>query len=389
MLENTPKLWTRNFILICLANLLVLTSFYILFPTLPVFIVRVLKGDESDVGYIIGVLSLTAVLVRPLAGFLFDAVGRKKILVLAVIGFSLVMVSYNLVTSLALLFALRALHGFTWGFTNTGSGTVASDVVPPQRRGEGLGYYGMSNTLAMAAGPGLGMYIISLTGFTQLFNMSFALAIAGSVCILAISYPENRPQKKAVISLESFFEPKVLSLYWIIFFTAVVYGGIMSFVTLYGEHIGIKNAGTYFLAYAVTLLITRPLSGRYYDRKGPAGIMAAGFISIALSFVILFASKGLVMFLLSAATLGIGYGIVQPTTMAIIINRVAPFRRGAANSTYFSGIDLGMGLGSIMLGFLSKKVGLSYMYLSCSLIILIPMVLFYLKEARVPHSSPQ
>jgi len=387
--ENAHKIWTKNFILICTANLLIFTSFYFLLPTLPVFVVRVLKGDEGNVGYIIGILSLTAVLVRPLAGFLLDAVGRKKILALAVIGFALAMLSYNLVTSMALLFALRALHGFTWGFTTTGAGTIAADVVPPHRRGEGLGYYGLSNTLAMAAGPSLGLYIINLAGFTHLFNISFGLALAGAVCILAISYRESRPQKKAGISLETFFEPKVFSLSWIMFFTALVYGGIVSFITLYGEQIGIKNAGTYFLAYAVTLLFIRPLAGRYFDENGPARIMAAGFICIALSFVLLFASKGLVMFLLSAVAMGIGFGIVQPTAMAMAINRVAPFRRGAANGTIFSAFDLGIGLGSILLGLLSKVVGLSYMYLSCALIALIPMALFYLKDAKTPHPGRQ
>jgi len=117
--------------------------------------------------------------------------------------------------------------------------------------------------------------------------------------------------------------------------------------------------------------------------------MAAGFISIALSFVILFASHGLAMFLLSAVAMGIGFGIVQPTAMAMAINRVAPFRRGAANGTIFSAFDLGIGLGSILLGFLSKKVGLSYMYLTCSFIILIPLVLFYLKDARTPEPGRQ
>lgn len=389
MTENAHKLWTKNFILICMANLLIFTSFYFLLPTLPVFVVRVLKGDEGNVGYIIGVLSLTAVLVRPLAGFLLDAVGRKKILALAVIGFALAMVSYNLVTSMALLFALRALHGFTWGFTTTGAGTIAADVVPPHRRGEGLGYYGLSNTLAMAAGPSLGLYIINLAGFTHLFNISFGLALAGAVCILAISYRESSPQKKAGISLETFFEPKVFSLSWIMFFTALVYGGIVSFITLYGEQIGIKNAGTYFLAYAVTLMFIRPLAGRYFDKNGPARIMAAGFICIALSFVLLFVSKGLVMFLLSAVAMGIGFGIVQPTAMAMAINRVAPFRRGAANGTIFSAFDLGIGLGSILLGLLSKFVGLSFMYLTCGFIILIPMALFYLKDAKAPQPGRQ
>ncbi|MHB8157729.1 MAG: MFS transporter, partial [Desulfocucumaceae bacterium] len=151
------KLWTRNFLLICLGNLMTFTSFYFLLPTLPIFVTDVLKGDEGNVGYIIGVLSLTAVLVRPLSGFLLDALGRKKIVVIALIGFSLSMAAYTLITSLALLLILRALHGVTWGFTTTGSGTIAADVVPPGRRGEGMGYYGLSNTLAMAVGPTLGL----------------------------------------------------------------------------------------------------------------------------------------------------------------------------------------------------------------------------------------
>ncbi|HBV95573.1 MAG: MFS transporter [Peptococcaceae bacterium BICA1-7] len=387
--ENAHKLWTKNFILVCIANLFIFTSFYFLLPTLPVFVVRVLKGDEANVGYIIGVLSLTAVLVRPLSGFLLDTVGRKKILLIALAAFSLAMLSYNLVTSLALLFALRALHGFAWGFTTTGAGTIAADVVPPPRRGEGLGYYGLSNTLAMAVGPSLGLYIINLAGFNQLFNASFVIAVAGLLCILAVSYREVRPEKKPRINFESFFEPKVFSLSFIMFFTALVYGGIVSFITLYGDHIGVKNAGSYFLAYAITLLFIRPLAGRYFDKNGPVKIMALGFVAIAASFVILFAARGMIMFLLSAAAMGIGFGIVQPTAMAMAINRVAPFRRGAANGTIFSAFDLGIGLGSILLGFLSKVVGLSYMYLSCALIALIPMVLFYLKDARAVQPENQ
>ncbi|KKM09194.1 hypothetical protein SY88_20255 [Clostridiales bacterium PH28_bin88] len=108
---------------------------------------------QYNIGYIIGILSLTAVLVRPLAGFLLDAVGRRKILFFALITFALAVGAYNYVTGLGLLFSLRALHGISWGFTTTGAGTVAADVFPPARRGEGLGYYGLSNTLAMAVGP--------------------------------------------------------------------------------------------------------------------------------------------------------------------------------------------------------------------------------------------
>jgi len=379
---NQQPLWTKNFVTICLVNLMVFTSFYFLLPTLPVFIADVLKGDESDVGYNIGVLSLTAVLVRPLSGFALDAAGRKKVLVLALAAFTLAMAAYNLVTSIALLFALRVLHGISWGFATTGAGTIAADVVPQARRGEGLGYYGLSNTLAMAVGPSLGVFILNRAGYSTLFTACVVIAAAGLAAMAGISYRESTGGK-VKLSWESFFEPRVFSLSWVIFFTAVVYGGIVSFITLYGLNLGITNAGTYFLVYALTLLVVRPYAGRAFDKKGPARIMAAGFLAISLAFILLFLARGYVLFIASAVTMGIGFGIVHPTAMAMAINRVAPHRRGAANGTIFSAFDLGIGLGSILLGFISKQAGMSYMYLACSFIILIPMIIFYLKDAGI------
>ncbi|KJR97522.1 MAG: MFS transporter [Peptococcaceae bacterium BRH_c4a] len=374
-------LWTKDFILICLANFMVFTSFYFLLPTLPVFVTDVLKGDESNVGYIIGVLSLTAVMVRPLSGFLLDTVGRNNILLYSLIAFSLTMVAYNFVTGLALLFILRALHGISWGIVTTGAGTVAADVVPPPRRGEGLGYYSLSNTLAMAVGPNLGLYILSLSGFNPLFTASFAVAASGLFFVAGISYREDKNEGAVKISLDSFLEPKVFSLSGVVFFVAVVYGGIVSFITLYGKQLGV-NAGTYFLVYALTLMLVRPVAGKAFDKNGPELIMAVGIGAASLSFVLLYAAAGNAIFLLSAVALGIGFGTIHPIIMAMAINKVAPYRRGAANGTIFSAFDLGIGFGSIFLGFVSKMIGLSYMYLSCSFIILMPLAMFYLKDAR-------
>ncbi|KKM11701.1 MFS transporter [Clostridiales bacterium PH28_bin88] len=388
-MSRKQPLWTKNFLLICVANLMVFTSFYFLLPTLPVFVTEVLKGDESNVGYIIGILSLTAVLVRPLAGFLLDAVGRRKILFFALITFAMAVGAYNYVTSLGLLFMLRALHGISWGFTTTGAGTVAADVVPLARRGEGLGYYGLSNTLAMAVGPSLGLYILGSTGFASLFTAGFIIAVIGFLSILGISYPEVKEVKeKHRVSFESFFEPKVFSLSGIMFFVAIVYGGIVSFITLYGKEIGIQNAGVYFLVYALILLFIRPYAGRNFDHNGPLKIMPVGFAALALSFVLLFLAQGYFLFIASAVAMGVGFGIVQPTSIAMAINRVAPFRRGAANGTIFSAFDLGIGLGSIFLGFLSSKVGLPYMYLISGLIVLVPMVMFHLNEAKEYRLKP-
>lgn len=381
-MTNKPPLWTRNFILICLSNLFVFTSFYFLLPTLPVFVTDVLRGDESNVGYIIGILSLTAVLVRPLSGYLLDTAGRKKIMFLALVAIVLSMGAYDLVAGLAALFGLRALHGLAWGFSTTGAGTIAADVVPPARRGEGMGYFGLANTLAMAVGPILGLYILGNFGFHNLFLAGLAVAVLGLISVLGISYPEEKSNQKTSFSLGSVFEPKVFSLSAILFFVSLVYGGIVSFITLYSKEIGIANAGTYFLAYAATLLFVRPIAGKIFDKSGPNKIMAVGFISISLSFIILFAAKDLTLFLLSAVAMGVGFGIVHPSAIAMAINRVPPYRRGAANGTIFSAFDLGIGLGSIFLGLLSKYIGLSYMYLACSAIVVVPLCLFYLYDVK-------
>ncbi|MBC9784737.1 MFS transporter [Heliobacterium chlorum] len=393
-MENKQALWTKDFIFICLTNLLMFTSFYFLLPTLPVYVTNTLKGDESSVGYVIGILSLTAVLVRPFSGYLLDAVGRKKILLFALIAYCIVTAAYHAVTGLVILFLLRAIHGMTWGFTTTGAGTVASDVVPPVRRGEGMGYYGLSNTLAMALGPSLGLAILNYSGFSLLFSGSLLLAFGALLCVFGIDYDESAHkggemgQEKPAFGLNSLFERQVFSLSGNMFFIAIVYGGIVSFITLYGKENGIQNAGSYFLIFALTLLIVRPWAGKSFDRKGPRQIMAIGYSGIAAALVLLFLSHGYTGFVLSAVMMGVGFGIVQPTLMAMAINRVPPYRRGAANGTVLSAFDLGIGLGSIVLGYIAKMVGLHTMYLFCSVVVVIPAVLFFLIEGARSETAP-
>jgi MFS family permease len=375
-------LWTRNFVLICLVNFLIFTSFYFLLPTLPLLVTGVLKGDAGNVGYIIGSLSLTAVLVRPFSGYLLDTVGRKKVLCIALAGFTLAMGAYSFVASLTMLFALRILHGVVWGFTTTSTGTVATDLIPPPRRGEGMGYYGLSNTLAMAVGPALGLYILGNLGFDGLFTSSFVIAIISLLCVFGITYQDQTVvTKNEKLTIHDLFEPRVFSLAAVLFFTSFVYGGIVSFITLYGKQIGVENAGIYFIAYAITLLLTRPYAGKIFDKGGPLFLMAFGFVAMAQSFVVLFLARDATLLILSALLMGVGFSIIQPVAMAMAINRVEPFRRGAANGTIFTAFDLGIGSGSILLGFLAERVGLASMYLFCSLIVIIPTLIFYLKDA--------
>lgn len=385
---TTPQqqLWTKDFLLIFTANLMVFVSFYCLLPTLPLFVTDYLGSDVSAVGYIFGFFALAAVIARPLAGFAVDTLGRKRVLFITLFLLAISIAIYNLVTTLLLLFIIRMIHGLCWGFATTAAGTVATDLVPAERRGEGIGYYGLSNTFAMAAGPALGLLILNHAGFMVLFSSSSLLAAAALICVLAITFKETHAARKPVeMRIDTLFENRVLLYAVITFFIALLYSSIISFVILLGKEIGITNPGSYFLAYASTLILSRPYAGKALDANGPKTIMAIGFASLALSFVLLFCAADNLAFILSGLFLGIGFGIVQPTTLALAINRVEPFRRGAANGTIFTAFDLGVGLGSILLGILSEHAGLSYMYLTCAFLVIIPLFLFY---GMTSHSSP-
>ncbi|WP_312523965.1 MFS transporter [Anaerospora sp.] len=385
---TTPQqqLWTKDFLLIFTANLMVFVSFYCLLPTLPLFVTDYLGSDVSAVGYIFGFFALAAVIARPLAGFAVDTLGRKRVLFITLFLLAISIAIYNFVTTLLLLFIIRMIHGLCWGFATTAAGTVATDLVPAERRGEGIGYYGLSNTFAMAAGPALGLLILNHAGFMVLFSSSSLLAAAALICVLAITFKETHAARKPVeMRIDTLFENRVLIYAVITFFIALLYSSIISFVILLGKEIGITNPGSYFLAYASTLILSRPYAGKALDASGPKTIMAIGFAALALSFVLLFCAADNLVFILSGLFLGIGFGIVQPTTLALAINRVEPFRRGAANGTIFTAFDLGVGLGSILLGILSEHAGLSYMYLTCAFLVIIPLFLFY---GMTSHSSP-
>lgn len=374
------KLWTKDFLLICLSNLFIFTSFYCLLPTLPLFITDVLSGDTEIVGYIFGIFALAAVLARPLAGYLLDTLGRKTILRLSLFFLTLTLLAYNAVTTVVILFIIRGIHGIFWGFATTASGTTATDLVPALRRGEGIGYYGLSNTIAMAAGPLLGLEILQRFGFMVLFTTSFCFAAIGFLCVWGIKHQTagNVTAKKDII----LFEPKVFSNAMMMFFITLLYGGVLSFVVLLGKEINIVNPGSYFLAFAGSLFLSRPYAGKILDLEGPVKIMSIGFLAIVVSLFLLYLAKGYILFMMSAVFFGIGFGIVQPTTLTMAINKVDASQRGVANGTILTAFDLGVGCGSILLGILSNHFGLPMMYLISCFIVVIPFLIFYTGEYR-------
>jgi len=370
-----PPIWTRDFTLLWMANFLMATSFYFLLPTVPGFSVSVLGANKSQVGYLISVYTVSALLIRPAAGYLLDVKGRKITYIGGLIAYALLIFSYPAATSFLFLLAIRFVHGLGWGTLTTGGSTVAADLLPGQRRGEGLGYYGLTMTLAMAFGPLLAVQLAAGGQYNRLFLIAGTIA-ALAMCIgLVVRYPQVAPSR-GKFTWRSVLHPRVLPVAAISLFTMASYGGIVSFLTLFTEERGL-NTGVFFLIYAAAMSLSRPFAGRVLDRRGPTLVLGGGIALLVLGYATLGFSQSLPLFALAAVLLGVGNGNVLPTVQGMAINLVGSKERGVATSTLFSATDLGIGLGSTILGWIADASSLSTMYVFSGLLLLIPLTFFF------------
>ncbi|TGE38767.1 MFS transporter [Desulfosporosinus fructosivorans] len=392
MLNANPvpegRIWNKTFFLIMLVSFLMFLSMYMLLPTLPLY-AQTLGGNETVAGTIVAVFTLSAVLVRPWFGNLLDRKGRKLILIIGVGIFFISALAYNLVFSIITLLVLRVVHGIGWGASTTATGTIASDVIPAVRRSEGMGYYGISATIAMSLGPALGLYLVEYRSYSVLFTGSAILAALGLVGSFFINYEIPRkvqdevkvPLVKGVI-LEKTAIPPAL----VLFFITLTYGGIVSFLPSYAAYRGVENIGIFFTVYALVLLLGRPIIGKLADRYGARKFLVPGILMIATALLILVKASSLPMFLLVGVVYGLGFGTVQPILNALVISLSPPERRGAANATFAVAMDLGIGLGAVTLGFLAQKMGYEYMYGCSAIFALLALVMYFaLLRKKLPQ----
>ncbi|WP_031514034.1 MFS transporter [Desulfofalx alkaliphila] len=369
-------LWTRDFILICLVNLTLFLGFQMLMPTLPVFVAH-LGGQESMVGLVVGIFTVAAVVVRPFVGRSLDTHGRKPLLFAGLVVFIIITLAYNWAGSILMLLVLRFLHGLGWGTSNTATGTVASDIIPKPRLGEGMGYFGLATTLSMAVAPALGLYIIYQYNFTVLFFSSAALAILSLALSTCIKNEVKRdPKEAAPKGFASMFEPQAFRPSLVLFFITLTYGAVVTFIALHAAEKGILNIGIFFTVYAVVLAVTRPLAGMLADRKGFDIVVIPGTLLIAVGMLILGIAEPLWMFLAAAVFYALGFGFAQPSLQAMTVYNLPPHRRGAANGTFFSAFDLGIGVGAVLWGVVSQLVGYGTMYMISAIPALLALLLY-------------
>lgn len=380
------RLWTRDFLLLCFVNLSLFIAFQMLMPTLPVY-VDYIGGSESAVGLVVGVFTISAVVVRPFVGRFLDTHGRRGLLFIGLAVFVLSTAAYNWAVTVALLLAIRFIHGLGWGACTTAVGTAATDIIPKPRLAEGMGYFGLASTLAMTVAPAVGLFIVNYYTFTHLFAASVALTLVSMLLASMVKY--QKITRKTGAPPGALFERAAYRPSLVVFLATMTYGSVVTFVALHADKQGISmdQIGIFFTIYAITLSLTRPLAGMLVDRRGYDIAVIPGLIFITITMLVLSQATVLWMFLLAGVLYGVGFGIVHPSMQAMAVQFVPPQRRGAANGTFFSAFDLGIGAGAIIWGAVSQMLGYGTMYMIAAVPGLLSLVAYLVMGRRQPQPA--
>ncbi|GGA38108.1 MFS transporter [Psychrobacillus lasiicapitis] len=375
------RLWTKDFISITVVNFVLMLSMYLLLVTMATYTTETYNASASTAGLVASIFIIGSLIGRLFGGKQIAKVGSKKMLITGIIIFSIVTVFYFVPTNLYVLILIRLLHGIGVGLATTATGTIVSQVIPPSRSGEGISYFSLSAVLSTAIGPLIGLALIASFGYTSIFIFSLVMGIFS----LLLALPVRAPQIKYVANSEStgfkfssFFESKAMPVSIAMLVMALAYSGILSFITTYAADIDLVKAGSfYFLVYAVIILISRPFTGKMLDSRGGNSVAYPALVLFAIGMLLLSQAHSSFIFLLAAAFIGLGYGNFQSTTQALAIKVTPPHRMGLANSTYFIFLDLGLGLGPFLLGYLVPVIGYRGLYLSLVALIVIGIFVYY------------
>ncbi len=371
-----PPLWTSSFISLSIVSLLIFSGFTFLLSTLPVYIVGELGGNESHVGLVISVFSFAVVLIRPLAGVVTDRFNRRNVFLLGMLGFLVTMLLYYWANSIGLLFAVRMLQGIPFAIATTATGAIAADLIPAERRGEGMAYYSVTPPLGMALGPWIGLTVMNAHGFDAMILVASAMTLIALAAAFLVKAPSLHEPDRGPIRVRGIIEGSVVRLSSIYMFVALTFGGTLAYITLYAIEAGVANPGIFFPVYAVAVVLSRPFAGRLFDRHGPDVTILPGLFATAIGMFLLFQAWGTVGFALAAALIGVGLGVLMPTTLAMVIQRVPPERRGSANGTFFGAMDIGVGAGPLVLGWVASLTDYNTMFLVSALILAIPLAIY-------------
>ena len=384
MAEIAPKekLWNSNYLKVWCANFMIFFSFMLLTPLLPLYLSETFGADKQMIGIVLSGYTLTALIIRPFSGYLVDSFPRKVVLLVSYGLFCAFFLGYIAAGSLVLFAIVRTLHGAPFGASTVSNSTVAIDVLHPQRRAEGIGYYGLSNNIATAIGPTVALMIYGAwQNYDVLFWMAFLVSAAGLIINYTLELKKReRVQLKRPVSLDRFILLKGWSQGLCMICYAFSYGVLSTYIAIYGkDELGITGGtGLFFMLLSIGLILSRLVGSRTL-RAGKIVENASIGIAISVFGYLLFASlHNYIGYYGAALLIGLGNGHMFPAFQTMFLNLASNDQRGTANSTLLVSWDIGVGLGILAGGSVAEHLGYHAAFWTAFAVNLAGVIFFYL-----------
>jgi len=354
--EAPAKIWNRTFISVFTANMILNFAMQMSNSIIGKY-TRTFDVATAVIGLVTSLFGLTALIFKFFSAPAIDTGNRKWILTIAMLVIAAAMCGYSISFGVPMLVAFRLLQGAGQAFTATCALTVASDTLPPEKMGTGIGYFMMTGAISQTIAPTVSLKLADAIGFRATFAMAGGLMLIGAFAASRIDLPFVRT-KKFKVSLKNMIAMEAVIPALILCCLSIAFYNISSFLAIYGDVKGVgSNIGYYFTVYAVTMIFTRPLTGRLSDKFGPIKVMLPAMGCFAFSFFIISFASNMWMFLFAAFVAAFGFGSCQPQIQALCMRLVPKERRGAASCTNYIGSDIGMLIGPVIAGYLVDYLG--------------------------------
>ncbi len=437
------RLWTKEFLVLTACNLLVFLNLHMILSSLPLYMREHFNAGDFYVSLCTSLMALSAIVSRLFSAKALE-LGKRNIILFGGLAIALLgTVGYYFSASIIALLVMRVIFGFGFGMYSTTFPTMVSDIIPRNRMGEGMGYFGLSTTISMSMGPLIGMWIEKQYGFTPLvvlgslfimilFPLAYSL-ISGKhrakpADTANLHHPNDTATQPTTMQASSqasasgtnmasnqdavntkimhkldgnsqpsstaprktsSFERKLLLPSLLNFLMSVTYGGLVSFIALFGSEAHIANPGYFFLFNALAVILIRPFSGKLYDRFGPKALLVPGALLLIAGLLLLSLAHSTLGLLAAALCYGLGWGALQPTMQTWMIQVVNPHQRGMANGMFLNSLDLGVALGAMILGTIASATSYTSMYRYSVFFIIVYIVIGAIYMVRAKKTPAQ
>jgi len=386
MITN-KKIYTRQFVLICMSSLVFSASYNMLIPELPSYLSNL--GGAEYKGLIISLFTLTAGFSRPFSGKLTDTIGRKPVLIVGTIVCVVSGLFYPILTSVSGFLFLRLLHGFSTGFSPTAIAAYVSDIIPTYKLGEAMGIQGLCFSVGLALGPALGSYIKRYGDYDLLFYSSSLMALLSFILIISVKETVQKKQQFKLrilkISRSDIMAKEALPAALITFISYLGFGVVLTLIPDWSDHVGFINKGSFFIAFTVASVFVRIIAGKLSDRYGREIVLKIGLLIliVALFSVGFLDSKNGLLF--GALIYGLAMGVLSPTINAWTIDLSNPLTKGKSIATMYIALEAGIGLGALFSGlyYQDNITKIAHSFYACAFIAFLGLIyLFKLKKTN-------